>query len=213
MFSLCLGFPRAQLYPVCLVFQNVRDPSDESKPLVEHLPGEKKRKKSATSQNQNIWYFNFLPVDTAVGTGDDTKGKLSLGLGVLKEEWQGEKKVPRWKLGLGGRCHTLALDWRNLCFRTAGLQVSLMCAQGLASALIGLSDELPLRAVVRAKRPNWQHSLATCDPRGAAWPEWSYRDVLSWFKDSVVLSPSPPRSLLRMTNTEAQTHKNWVDEE
>lgn len=34
----------------------------------------------------------------------------------------------------------------------------------LASVLIGLSDEMLLRAVVISQCPNWQHSLSTCGP-------------------------------------------------
>lgn len=39
------------------------------------------------------------------------------------------------------------------------------CACVLASVLIGLSDEMLLRAVVIARCPNWQHSLSTFSPK------------------------------------------------
>lgn len=43
----------------------------------------------------------------------------------------------------------------------------------LASVLIGLSDEILLRAVVIARCPNWQHSLSTCSP----WREFDLSGV------------------------------------
>lgn len=43
----------------------------------------------------------------------------------------------------------------------------------LASVLIGLSDEMLLRAVVIAQCPNWQHSLSTSSP----WREFDLSGV------------------------------------
>lgn len=77
----------------------------------------------------------------------------------------------KWKEGW---CHSL------LCF-TGCLLFTLLCVYTvcvallflLASVLIGLSDEMLLRAVVIAQYPNWHHSLSTSSP----WREFDLSGV------------------------------------
>lgn len=148
-FSLCVT-------RYCLrCFQNVRDLSAKARPLAEHPPQKKKRqqKNKSTSHNQKslILEFPFCGRGPAVGKQDQGgyERQMSLGLYVFKEEWnETSSTLPTGMTQR--RCHASSLCLKKLCLSARGVALQVGVRQGLASALIGLSDELPLRAVVRA---------------------------------------------------------------
>lgn len=81
----------------------------------------------------------------------------------------------KWKEGW---CHTLCFvlqDVFSLLYSVFILCVlpCCFCACMLASVLIGLSDEMLLRAVVITQYPNWHHSLSTSSP----WREFDLSGV------------------------------------
>lgn len=66
-------------------------------------------------------------------------------------------------------CFTGCLLFTLLCVYTVCVALLFL----LASVLIGLSDEMLLRAVVIAQYPNWHHSLSTSSP----WREFDLSGV------------------------------------
>lgn len=181
LFSVLLASP--YVTRSCLpCFQNVRDLSAEARPLTEHPP-KKNNKKSPRHIIKRVWYFNFLFADETQLLGKrtraDMKGKCLLAIACSKRNET--KRAPRCPLG----CHRGGATLPVFGLKKLGLS-----ARGFALH-VGVRGEFGVgvnRSVRRAAAESSCQSLTsklaafTFHLRSpeTAWPEWSYRNVLSW---------------------------------
>lgn len=160
-------------------FQNLRDLSAEARPLAQCRTSVEKRKSTSHNQKSLMLQFPLCGRDTAVGKQEWGGYERQMSFGLSCSKRNAMKRVPRCPLGwYRGGASLSALVWRS----SASPQRLRFAVSVRAGFGVGANRSVR-RAAAESSCQSLTSKLAafTFHLRSpeTAWPEWSYRNVLS----------------------------------